>query len=266
LEVVDLKAGQRIRSVPNFNEPKWAAYRPETNRIYVATAVDGKVTVLDANSFAVIKTFQFKDKANNLRFDPATKELFVGEGKTDGAIGIIDTAADKVTGHIKLASFPKQFELEGNLIYVNVPEANHIAVVDRAKKAVIATWPVKEAKENVPMGFDRAQQRLFVACDPGKFVVFDTATGKSVASLDIAEGADGIAYDAARKLVYISCGAGSVEVIQQTDANHYQLVGRVPTVSGAGTSLFVPEFGRLYVLVPQSDKQQAEIRVLAAAK
>ena len=264
LEVIDLKAGRRVRSVPDFNEPKWAAYRPETNRLYVATAGDGKVTVLDAQTFEVIQAFQFKDRANNLRFDPATKEMFVGVGKTDGALGIIDTAAGRITGQIELASFPKQFELEGNLIYVNVPEANHIAVVDRAKKAVIATWPVKEAKENVPMGFDRAQHRLFIGCDPGKFVVFDTASGKSVASLDIPAGADGLSYDASRKLIYISCGAGSVEVIQQTDADHYQNAGRIPTVAGAGTSLFVPEFARLYVLVPQSDKQVAEIRVFAA--
>jgi hypothetical protein len=132
------------------------------------------------------------------------------------------------------------------------------------KKAVIATWPVKEAKDNVPMGFDRAQHRLFIACDPGKFVVFDTKSGKSVASLDIAAEADGLAYDSERKLVYVSCGAGSVEVIQQADADHYKLVGRVPTAAGAGTSLFVPEFRKLYVLVPQKDSQRAEIRVLAA--
>ncbi len=266
LEVIDLKAGQRSRSIPDFNEPKWPVYRPETNRLYVATAKDGKVTMLDATSFAVIKSYQFKDKANNLRFDPATKELFVGAGKTDGAIAIVDTAADKITANIKLASFPKQFELDGNLIYVNVPEANHVAVVDRAKKSVVATWPVKEAKENVPMGFDRAQHRLFIGCDPGKLVVFDTASGKSVASLDIPEGADGLFYDAARKLLYVSCGAGSVDVIRQNDADHYETVGRIPTVSGAGTSLFVPEFSRLYVFVPQSEKQKAEIRVFAAGQ
>ena len=266
LEVIDLKAGQRVRSVPGFNEPKWVVYRPETGRLYVATAGDGKVTALDANTFAVIKEFQFEEKANNLRFDPATKELFVGVGKTFGALGIIDTATDKVSGEIKLDSFPKQFELEGNLIYVNVPAANHIAVVDRAKKAVIATWPVAEAKENVPMGIDRPQRRLFVACDSGKFIVFNTASGKSVASLDIAAEADGVYYDASRKLIYVSCGAGSVEVIRQADADHYQLVGRIATAPGAGTSLFVPEFGRLYVLVPQKDQQRAEIRVFAAAQ
>lgn len=261
LEVIDLAAGKVARSVPGFNEPKWVVYRPETSRLYVATAGDGKVTVLDATTLAVIKSFEFKEKANNLRFDPATKELFVGVGKTFGALGIIDTAADKVSGEIKLANFPKQFELDGTLIYVNVPGANHIAVVDRAKKAVIANWPVKEAKDNVPMALDRAQHRLFIACDPGKFVVFDTASGKSVANLDISAEADGIAYDAARKLIYVSCGEGAIEVIQQTDADHYKSAGKVATMKGAGTSLFVPEFKQLFLLVPQSDKQAAELRV-----
>ena len=263
VEVIDLAAGKRLKSLPGFEEPKWAVYRAKQHRLYISQA-SGAVAVLDSRTFAPVKEYKFREKANNLRFDAATGELFVGIGKTFGAIAIVDTAKDAATGEIPLADFPKQFEVEGGRIFVNVPKANHITVLDRTKREVIATWPVMEAKDNIPMGFDRAQHRLFVGCDPGKFVAFDTASGKSVASLDIPEGADGVYYDAARKLVYVSCGAGSVEIIQQTDPDHYQLAGRVPTVPGAGTSLFVPEFGRLYVLVPQKDQQRAEIRAFAA--
>ena len=113
------------------------------------------------------------------------------------------------------------------------------------------------------MGFDRAQHRLFIACDPGKFVAFDTASGKSVASLDIAEGADGVHYDAKRALIYISCGAGCIEVIKQTDADHYSKLENIATAKDAGTSLFVPEFARLFLLVPQIEKQDAEVRAFS---
>jgi len=261
LEIIDLEAAKVILSVPGLDEPKWVVYRPETSRIYVSTARDGKVTVLDSKSFNVVKTFELKEKANNLRFDPETKQLFVGIGKTFGAIAVIDTADDAVSCEIKLADFPKQFELDGNLIYVNVPKASHIAVVDRKNKEVVNTWPVKEAADNVPMGFDRTNKRLFVACDPGKFVVFDTTTGKSVASLDISAEADGIYYDAPRHRIYVSCGSGSIEVIQQKDADHYETAGKVSTVKGAATSLFVADMDRLFLAVPQSEGQTAEIRI-----
>jgi len=45
-------------------------------------------------------------------------------GKSFGAIGLIDAGQDRIIGDIELASFPKQFELTANRIFVNVPEAN----------------------------------------------------------------------------------------------------------------------------------------------
>lgn len=166
-------------------------------------------------------------------------QLFVGVGKTFGAIAIVDAKTDKVLGQIPLANFPKQFEVEGDSIFVNVPAANHIAVVSRSTQAVIPTWPVAEAKGNIPM-------------------VFDTQAGKSVASLDVAPESDGISFDAKRRLLYISCGAGSLDVVRQLDADHYEFSGRVPTAKGAGTSIFVPELDRLFLAVPQRDGHPAE--------
>jgi len=260
VEVLDLAAGKALRSLPGFAEPKWAVYRPEQQRLYILQAT-GTVAVLDARTFAPVKDYKFKEKANNLRFDAKTGELLVGIGKTFGAIASVDTTKDATTGEIALTDFPKQFEVEDGRIFANVPKANHIAVIDRAARKVVATWPVSEAKDNVSMGFDRAQHRLFIGCEPGKFVVFDTTAGRSVASLDIAAESDGIHYDAARHRIYVSCGAGVLEVIAQKDAGHYALAASVPTAKGAGTSWFSPELDRLCLAVPAHDGQPAELRV-----
>jgi len=259
-EVIDLAAGRLAHTITDVSEPKWVVYRPELHRLYIANG-NGNVRVLDSDSFATQRTITFKEKANNLRFDPKTGELFIGVGKKFGAIGVVDTRTDAVTAEIPLANFPKQFEIEGNLIYVNVPEANHVAVVDRKKKAVVATWPVKAATGNIPMGFDRGQHRLFIGCEPGKLAVLDSTNGKQVAVIDVAPEPDGVYYDAKRRLIYISCGDGSIDVIRQVDADHYAFAARVPTAKGAATSLFVPELNQLFLAVPQRDGQVAELRV-----
>ena len=259
-EVIDLAVGKLAHTITNMNEPKWVVYRPELHRLYIANG-NGTVRVLDSDSFAPQPTIEFKEKANNLRFDTKSHELFVGVGKKFGAIGIVDIRTDAITAEIPLAHFPKQFEVEGNLIYVNVPTANHVAVVDRKKKAVIATWPVTAAKDNVPMGFDRARHRLFIGCTPGKLAVLDSTNGKQVAALDIAAEPDSVYYDAKRRCIYISCGNGSIDVVRQTDADHYEFAGRIPTAKGAATSLFVPELDQLFLAVPQRDGQTAELRV-----
>ena len=261
-EVIDLKAGKPVHTITGMREPKWVVFRPESKRLYIANG-DGNLHVLNSDSYKPITVIKFKEKTNNLRYDEKSAELFVGVGKTFGAIAIVDTKTDKTLAEIPLANYPKQFEVDGDLIYVNVPTANHIAVVSRSKKAVIATWPVAEAKDNIPMALDSDHHRLFIGCGPGKFVVFNTQSGKSVTSLAIAPESDGISFDTKRNLIYISCAEGSLDVIHQTDADHYEFVARIPTVKGAATSIFVPQLDRLFLAVPQHEGQTAEIRSYA---
>lgn len=261
LEILDLKARTRLKSIGGMDEPKWVVYRSESHRLFVSNG-DGKVRTFDSNTYAPGRIFEFREKANNLRFDPSTGELFVGIGKKFGALAIINTRTDALGAEIPLANFPKQFDLDGDRIYVNVPTANHIAVVSRSQGKVIATWPVRVAKDNIPMGFDRASHRLFVACESGKLAVFDTTNGREVTSLDIAAEPDGVHYDAKRHLIYVSCGAGFIDVIRQPDADHYSRIEQIPTAKGAATSLFVAELDRLYLAVPAQGTTPAELRIL----
>ena len=148
---------------------------------------------------------------------------------------------------------------------MNLPDANHtIAVVDRTKRSVVATWPLEEAS-NFPMTPDEADHRLFVVTrSPPRLVVLDTESGKQVASYPTVGDADDTFYDAARKRVYILGGGGFIDVFDQRSANDYQATGRISTASGARTSLFVPELNRLYLAVPHRGGQNAEVLVYEA--
>lgn len=261
VEVINLQTGKPLTSLPGFNEPKWVVYLPNNNRIYVSAGGDGKVTELDGNTYNAVKTFSFKEACNNLRFDSTTNQLFVGVGKTSGSLGIIDVKQDKIAGEISLSGYPKQFEMDGDKVYVNLPDKNTIEVVNLSSAKPVASWAVTEAKRNVPMALDRINHRLFVACEPGKFIIYSTGKGKSIQSINIAKDADGIYYDAKRKRIYVSCGEGSIEVIEQKDADHYNLIQTISTVQGAGTSLYSPQLDKYILAVPQSSNQTAEIRV-----
>jgi len=266
VEVIDLGGMKPIISLPGFQEPKWVAYRPESNRLYVATGLDAKVTVVDSRTFKTIKSFTFKEKCNGIRFDPARNLLYVGVGNTFGSLGIIDVTKDEIVGEIPLSNFPKQFDFVGNKMYINIPATNTIEVADLTLQKVVATWPVKEAKENVPMAIDRVHQLLFIGCEPGKLVVYDLKTEKAIATVDISKEADGIYYDTKRAQIYVSCGEGFIDIIKQITADSYQPVSKIQTVAGAGTSLFIPELDLFILAVPQTDKNKAEIRVYQPTK
>src|SRR5207237_1144051 len=100
------------------------------------------VRFFNAASGALEKQLGGMDDADNVRFDARTNTIYVGYG--NGALAVISAESTNKTADIKLAGHPESFQLEQNgpRVFVNVPDAGHVAVVDRTRKAVIATWPL----------------------------------------------------------------------------------------------------------------------------
>jgi DNA-binding beta-propeller fold protein YncE len=262
LEVVDIAAGKHLKSIAGLHKPTGVLYLAEPNQIAIANGEDGTFKLFDGASYALAKALGSLDDADNVRFDPEVKLVYVGYG--EGALAVIDAATMKQTGSIKLAAHPESFQLEqqSRHIFVNVPDVKQIAVVDRDKKSVTSTWPMTEFKANFPMALDEVNHRLFIGCrQPARLVVFDTTTGSPVTNLPISGDTDDLFYDAKLKRIYISCGEGLVDVIEQRDADRYQLRERITTRAGARTSFFSADLNEFYLAVPSREKQESEIRV-----
>jgi DNA-binding beta-propeller fold protein YncE len=265
VEVLDLNAGTHSKSLPGFREPQGIAVVADTKSVAVANGQGDGVQLLSAEDYRPGASIRLGDDADNVRYDGASKRLYVGFG--GGALAAIDPIAGKVISEVKLAGHPESFQLAraGTQVFVNVPTASHIAVVDRASMKVTATWPVVTARSNYPMALDETNHRLFVGCRrPAKVLVIDTTSGKELASFDIVGDTDDLFYDSARKRLYVTGGEGDIDVVQDDGANRFSRLARIVTASGARTSLFVADQGRLYVAVPHRGSQQAEIRIFEA--
>src|SRR5207253_7787114 len=133
-----------------------------------------------------------------------------------GGLGFLD-ANGKKTGDIVIDAHPESFQLEeaGTRLFVNVPDKNEIEVIDAVKRTVLARWPVS-FQNNFPMALDETHHRLFVGCwMPPRLLVFDTATGKEVASGEIAGPTDDLFYDARRGRVYVLTSQGFLDVFKR---------------------------------------------------
>jgi len=262
VEVLDLKAGRHIKSLPGFREPQGIAIVPDAKLVAVANGQGNGAQFIDASDFHPTTTVRLGDDSDNVRYDAAAKRLYVGFA--GGALAAIDPTNGKVLGEAKLSGHPESFQLErsASRVFVNVPDADQIAVIDRNAMKVIATWPVVGAKSNFPMALDEANHRVFVGCRrPAKVLVYDTATGKESGSFDIVGDTDDLFYDATRRRLYVSGGDGYLDALQEQDANRFARVAHLATAAGARTSLFVSEQGRLYLAVPHRGNQKAEVRI-----
>jgi DNA-binding beta-propeller fold protein YncE len=262
LEAIDLSAGRRVQSVPGLGKPTGIVFLPDLNRLFVACGDDGNVRVFDADTLRLLKTIPELEDADNMRFDAKAGLIYLGYGA--GALAVIDAAKAETVGNIKLAGHPESFQLEknGGRIFVNVPDAQHIAVVDRGRGEVVATWPMTDFQANFPMALDESGHRLFVGCrNAARLVVFDTGSGRRVIDLAISGDIDDLFYDAARRCLYASCGEGFVDIIVQSDMRAFERTERIPTSAGARTAYFSPERGEFYLAVPDRGAQKAEIRI-----
>ena len=260
-EVLDLRKGERVHTINGLGSPQGLVYISKLNRLFIANDKGGVFKIYDAKSYQPVGEINFKDDADNVRFDSAAKKIYVGFAS--GGIAVVNAADGKQIGSIKLSAHPEAFELEknGERIFVNVPNSRHVAVIDRKKGEVIATWKTDGAFGNFPMAFDEANHRLFIGCRiPSKLVVLNTESGEVVAKIDISGDPDDVFYDSKRHRIYAICGAGKIDIIEQTDANNYKAVTKIDTADGARTGLFVPERDTLFVAVPHRGSQQAEIR------
>jgi DNA-binding beta-propeller fold protein YncE len=261
VEVLDLRKGERVNAISGLGAPQGLDYIPELNRLFVTNDKGGVCNIYDAKSLQLIGKVDFQDDADNVRYDDATKRIYVGFGS--GGIGIIDAADSKQVGSIKLTAHPEAFELEknGKRIFVNVPDSRQVAVIDRDKGEVVATWKTGWAFGNFPMALDEANHRLFIGCRlPSKLIVLNTDSGEVVTKIDISGDSDDLFYDSKRQRVYAICGTGKIDIIEQADANTYKPLAKIDTANGARTGLLVPERDSLFVAVPHRGSQQAEVR------
>jgi len=273
LEVIDLKTGKQIHTITGLNEPQGAYYDADNNRLYEANGGDGTVKIFDGTTFKLLETVTLDLDADNVRYDARSKHIVVGFGGEKflagkvtrpgggGALAVLDLSGKKIR-EIDMDAHPESFQLEksGTRVLVNVPDHQEVEVADVVKGKVLARWPVS-CTTNFPMALDEAHHRLFVGCRmPARLAVFDTETGKIIASPAIVEHTDDLFFDAGRGRIYI-LGEGFIEDWQEKDPDHYELIKRNPTPADGRTGLFVPDLGELFETIPHHGAQDAEILV-----
>jgi DNA-binding beta-propeller fold protein YncE len=263
VDIIDLREGNRISSITTgLNEPQGIAFVPELNRLFVANRADGSVNIFDGKTFTLLQTIKLNGDADNIRYDSNNGLVYVGYGT--GGLAVINASSGEKLGNIQLPGHPESFQLEkfGNKVFVNVPDDDSIIVADKKNLKVTSKWTLTNAKENFPMALDEGNRRLFVGFrDPAKVIVYDTESGREVASFNTAKDVDDIFYDAANKQIYISGGEGAIDIFKQREGDHYDPVNRIQSAQGARTSLFVPELNQLYLAVPEHRGQEAQIQI-----
>jgi YVTN family beta-propeller protein len=246
--VVDLATHTLVQTITGLNEPQGVGYEPSTDTLYVANARDGSVKLFEGVAYKAAGQIELGGDADNVRIDVKAGRVVVGYGS--GGLAMVDPSTRSKVQNVLLKAHPESFQIDTDTgrIFVNLPDAHAVAVVDGKSGSTLAAWPMNKGG-NFAMAADRDRSRLLVAFrSPPELAAFSMADGKSIAKAETCGDVDDLFVDAKRERVYVSCGSGFVDVFETMGAS-YRHMARIPTSAGARTSLFVPEMDRLLVAV-----------------
>lgn len=272
VEVIDLKTDRIQQTISGLGKPHGLAWIAATRSLYVADGALGELQVYKGTPLALAGKLKLSDDADDMVYDEAHHLLFVGHGGSDVAnpakIAVVDTDRFVLVANLPVATHPEALEIDpqSHRVFANIAGSDEVVVVDTVSKAIAGHWKLTKAADNVPMAFDSEHQLLYVACrTPGMLIALDATTGKQIASLPAAGGADDLFYDPALRRVYLISSAGEVDAYQINNGKSLLPLEVLHTAAGAKTALFVPAQNLLYVAVPGSGANPGEIRVYSTA-
>jgi len=290
LEVIDLAAGRRVRSVGGLPQAQGAACIPAEGVVAVTSGRDGLLHVFDTKTLEERRTLEIGPEADNVRYDARANTVLVSYGTTNaGAIAVLDVRTWQKFCEFKFSSRPESFRLDPNSgrLFANLPRGvravtdGEVAVVDRDTGETRAMIPLPGKARNFPMAFDAERERLFIATRrPARLVVIDTSRCAIVAESPCTDDSDDLFYDARSGQVLVIGGGfrpdlqaagtaspcspagemGAIDLFAVDQRGGLSRRTSVPTAEHARTGLFVPERRALYLVVPMREGRDPEIR------
>jgi len=259
--VVDLKEGRLLKTLTGFREPQGIGYVPVTNELYVANGGDGTVRIFGGDDLSFRGQRVLGDDADNIRVAADPARVFVGYGS--GGLAVIDPVSHGLMAQVEFKGHPEGFQIlpGSNRVLVNVPDERGVTVVDAKLARSEAFWRLDDVRGNFPMAIGESSDEIWLATrNPARLIGMNASTGTRTIALDACGDADDVYVDARRHRIYVSCGAGFIDVWER-QAGKYQRIAHLVTSSGARTALFDAELDRLYLAVRASSGKPAAIWV-----
>ena len=248
VDVIDADSGKVVGTIADTPGVHGVAIASEFKHGFTSNGRENKVSMFDPATLALIKKIDVGKGPDGIYYDPASKRVFTNNhGSHD--ITAIDANSGEVVGTVKLNGDGEQAVFGGDgLVYVNSEDTAEVVVFDPKSLEVKNRFPIGVAKTPTGLAYDPKSKRLFIGTrEEPKMVVMDATNGKVIGSFPIGKGVDYAAFDPQSKLVFFSCGEGTLSIYREKSADEYEDAGAVKTQPSAKTMAFDPRTKKIFL-------------------
>src|SRR5437660_8523109 len=248
VEVLDADSGKLVGTIPDTPGVHGAAIASDFKHGFTSNGRENKVSMFDSSTLALIKKIDVGRGPDGIYYDDRTKRVFTNNhGSHD--ITAIDASSGEVVGTVAAKGDGEQAIIaKDGLIYVNSENTNEVVVFDPKSLEVKKRFPIGVAKTPTGLAYDAKTNRLFIGCrNEPKMVVMDAATGKVINSFPIGGGVDYAAFDPGTRLIFFSCGDGTLSIYHEKSEDEFEDAGAVKTQPSAKTMAFDPKTKKIFL-------------------
>lgn len=247
VEVVDADSGKIIGTIADTPGVHGAIATPSKHG-FSSNGRESKVSMFDTMTLQLIKKIDVGKGPDGIYYDDRTKRVFTNNhGSHD--ITAIDAASGDVVGTVAAKGDGEQAVIgKDGLVYVNSEDTAEVIAFDPKSLEVRQRFPIGVAKTPTGLAYDAKTNRLFIGCrNEPKMVVMDAANGKVIGSFPIGTGVDYAGFDPDAKLIFFSCGDGTLSIFHEKSADVYEDAGAVKTQTTARTMAFDPKTKKIFL-------------------
>lgn len=206
----------------------------------------GVVNFVDARSGATLATVTAGKNPDAAAYDPKTGLVLV-MNHSGGNVTLIDARTHQTMGTVEVGGDLEAAAVDGaGHAFVNVEDKNEIAVVDLTSPRVTARYRLTGCEGPTGIAYDAPDRLLIAACD-GDTAFVDAASGKVLQTLPTGGGADGVAWDAARRLAFVPAGHDGTLAVVAVARGKARIMQTLKTEVDARTLALDPRSGRVYL-------------------
>lgn len=205
LHVIDLKTNAVVGTVRDVPGVEGVAYIAEGQKVYTANWGENKIGVVDLARMSVVKRLPTESKPDGIAYAAPFHKAYVSNERAK-AESIIDVRTDAI---VKVLRFDSE---TGVPLYDPVARKVYVNLQDQNTLAVI---------------------------DPASDTVISTYR------VDGCQGNHGMALDAERRRVFLSCEGN--DTLTVFDLDTHKAIAHLPMAKGADVVMFDPGLGRIYL-------------------
>ncbi len=208
------------------------------------------ISMFDTKTLQFIKTIDVgAAQPDGILFDAFNERIYVFSHPTKDAT-VIDAKDGTVIGTIDLGGVPEQGVADGRgMLYVVMQDAEgSVTAVDVKTMKATAHYSLGDKGGCNGLAMDIRNQVLFAACARSgsppttppqpMMVVLSARDGKILASLPLAGGSDGAAFNPTTMEAFSTHGNGTMTVVKEKNAATFEVEQNLQTMLGARTLTF----------------------------